>query len=233
MLCYPTPAARPSRKSKEKFQRSLERKRQMGKNIEDYVSDDSEEDKQKQVPKLSSVKQPRRQGSSLMLVHSPVTSQAAISSRRPAQTPVGPVQQCTRQLNATQAKQQKDHGALASGRKGRLPKPPLKRGNRRREGSAAKKNVTAERSDAAADSSVAEASDDGTPIDDEWNSDNDPEKLWCVCRKPHDNQFMIACDECENWFHGKCVGVSKTEGARMERAGHEWFCSICRVQQIS
>lgn len=57
-----TYSPRPSRKSKEKFQRSLERKRQMGKNIEDYVSDDSEEDLPKQTQRVSNTKQLRRQG---------------------------------------------------------------------------------------------------------------------------------------------------------------------------
>lgn len=45
-----------------------------------------------------------------------------------------------------------------------------------------------------------------------WNSEDDPDRLWCICRKPHNNRFMICCDVCEEWFHGKCVGITKTIG---------------------
>ena len=30
------------------------------------------------------------------------------------------------------------------------------------------------------------------------------EELYCVCRKPYqDNEFMIQCDACKDWFHGR------------------------------
>lgn len=34
-----------------------------------------------------------------------------------------------------------------------------------------------------------------------------PESLYCVCRQKDDGTFMICCDECSDWFHGKCVGI--------------------------
>lgn len=40
-------------------------------------------------------------------------------------------------------------------------------------------------------------------------------------------RFMICCDSCEEWFHGECVGISVTEGKRMERAGKEYICPVC------
>ena len=51
----------------------------------------------------------------------------------------------------------------------------------------------------------------------DWDSeDDDPERLWCICRKPHGNKFMISCDGCKEWFHGRCVGVTKKMGKEME-----------------
>ena len=30
------------------------------------------------------------------------------------------------------------------------------------------------------------------------------EPVYCLCRKPYDQtQFMIQCDKCQDWFHGR------------------------------
>ncbi len=42
---------------------------------------------------------------------------------------------------------------------------------------------------------------------------------------PH--RFMICCDQCEEWYHGSCVGISVIQGKRMEREGKEYICPIC------
>lgn len=59
------------------------------------------------------------------------------------------------------------------------------------------------------------------------NSEDDPDRLWCVCQKPHGGKFMICCDICKDWFHGHCVGVTKLMGDRFEKQGKEWFCAEC------
>lgn len=64
--------------------------------------------------------------------------------------------------------------------------------------------------------------------DSEYNSEDDPDKLWCVCRKPHGGKFMISCDVCKDWFHGHCVNVTKLMGDRFEKQGKEWFCNDCQ-----
>ncbi len=46
--------------------------------------------------------------------------------------------------------------------------------------------------------------------------------------QPHNNRFMICCDTCLEWFHGKCVGVTKGMGKEMEEAGNEWRCPKCK-----
>lgn len=61
----------------------------------------------------------------------------------------------------------------------------------------------------------------------DYNSEDDPDRLWCVCQKPHGEKFMICCDICKDWFHGHCVGVTKLMGDRFEKQGKEWFCAEC------
>ncbi|CAB3368135.1 Hypothetical predicted protein [Cloeon dipterum] len=73
-----------------------------------------------------------------------------------------------------------------------------------------------------------EEDDDDDDGDEEWDSEDDPDKLWCICRKPHNNRFMICCDKCEDWFHGKCVGITKAMGKQMEAQGKEWTCPKCK-----
>ncbi|KAJ3026153.1 hypothetical protein HDV00_012144, partial [Rhizophlyctis rosea] len=53
---------------------------------------------------------------------------------------------------------------------------------------------------------------------------SDHEQLYCICRTGHDGEeFMVACDGCEEWFHGRCVGV--TPAIALER---EYFCERCK-----
>ena len=32
-------------------------------------------------------------------------------------------------------------------------------------------------------------------------------KTYCICGGKDDDTFMIQCDDCEDWFHGRCVNV--------------------------
>ncbi|CAH1977659.1 unnamed protein product [Acanthoscelides obtectus] len=64
--------------------------------------------------------------------------------------------------------------------------------------------------------------------DEEEESEDDPNKLWCICNQPHNNRFMICCDTCEEWYHGKCVNITKTMGQQMEAEGREWICLFCK-----
>lgn len=64
--------------------------------------------------------------------------------------------------------------------------------------------------------------DDDEEEDDD--NDDDPYKEYCICRKPHGNRFMIACDKCEDWFHGSCIGVSKKQSEMYE----VWICTTCK-----
>lgn len=43
---------------------------------------------------------------------------------------------------------------------------------------------------------------------------------------------MICCDSCEDWFHGKCVGITKALGEQMEAQGVEWNCPPCKKKKV-
>lgn len=74
---------------------------------------------------------------------------------------------------------------------------------------------------------------DDSDSDESWKSEDDPDRLWCICKQPHNNRFMICCDSCEEWFHGQCVGVSKALGRQMEQQGKEWQCPNCQKTKVS
>ncbi|XP_053329412.1 CXXC-type zinc finger protein 1 isoform X2 [Spea bombifrons] len=54
------------------------------------------------------------------------------------------------------------------------------------------------------------------------NGENAP--VYCVCRKPDINCFMIGCDHCNEWFHGHCINITE----KMAKAIREWYCMQCR-----
>ncbi|XP_065578887.1 death-inducer obliterator 1-like isoform X1 [Artemia franciscana] len=57
-----------------------------------------------------------------------------------------------------------------------------------------------------------------------WESQDDPNKLWCICQTPHNNRFMVCCDSCDKWYHGKCVGVTRI----LADISETWICPLCR-----
>jgi hypothetical protein len=45
----------------------------------------------------------------------------------------------------------------------------------------------------------------------------------CICGGPSDGRFMLSCDECDRWFHGHCVGISKEVSNNID----DWKCPSC------
>ncbi|CAK8683780.1 unnamed protein product [Clavelina lepadiformis] len=74
------------------------------------------------------------------------------------------------------------------------------------------------------DPTASSSEDEDSDSDDSYNN---PNRLWCICRKPHNNRFMISCDECEDWFHGDCVGITLACGKKMEQNNEEYVCPAC------
>ncbi|KAF2101241.1 hypothetical protein NA57DRAFT_35669 [Rhizodiscina lignyota] len=57
--------------------------------------------------------------------------------------------------------------------------------------------------------------------DGEEGSDNE---VYCVCRKPDNHSWMIACDGgCDDWFHGKCVKMREDMGELIDK----YICPNC------
>ncbi|XP_063164516.1 transcription initiation factor TFIID subunit 3 isoform X1 [Candoia aspera] len=56
-------------------------------------------------------------------------------------------------------------------------------------------------------------------IRDEWGN-----KIWICpgCEKPDDGSPMIGCDDCDDWYHWPCVGITTAPPEEMQ-----WFCSRC------
>ncbi|KAI8983104.1 hypothetical protein BDB01DRAFT_743993 [Pilobolus umbonatus] len=49
-------------------------------------------------------------------------------------------------------------------------------------------------------------------------------KLYCICRQPYNStRFMIACDQCDEWFHGECIDISEKESEFVD----SYFCEKC------
>lgn len=79
-----------------------------------------------------------------------------------------------------------------------------------------------------------EDDDDDEEGEEEEDEDlEDPDRLWCICREPHNNRFMICCDKCEDWFHGTCVGVTRAMGRELENKGLDWICPRCVRQEYA
>ncbi|KAI3644753.1 hypothetical protein MP228_010917 [Amoeboaphelidium protococcarum] len=52
---------------------------------------------------------------------------------------------------------------------------------------------------------------------------------YCVCGSSSTDEFMIACDNCNLWCHGQCVGITDFDSERLVR----WFCPRCLGNRYS
>ncbi|KAK3922525.1 Transmembrane 7 superfamily member 3 [Frankliniella fusca] len=52
-------------------------------------------------------------------------------------------------------------------------------------------------------------------------------ELYCVCEKPAGGRFMICCDQCDNWFHGDCVGIMESQKHLLKKV--QWHCHLCKL----
>ncbi|KAI9883681.1 MAG: hypothetical protein M1823_004563 [Watsoniomyces obsoletus] len=55
------------------------------------------------------------------------------------------------------------------------------------------------------------------------------EDVFCICRRPDDHKWMIACDGgCNDWFHGACVNVKEKDGPMMDK----YVCPNCTTSDL-
>ncbi|PXF44865.1 putative histone deacetylase complex subunit cti6 [Gracilariopsis chorda] len=74
-----------------------------------------------------------------------------------------------------------------------------------------------------------DASDDEMPSveEDEEEDNSDSEETRCPCGSTENSGIMIACDQCNTWQHGKCMGFRRNTDLP-----EEYFCHICRPDEI-
>jgi bromodomain and PHD finger-containing protein 1 len=65
---------------------------------------------------------------------------------------------------------------------------------------------------------------------DALHKEDDPNNLYCLCRKPYLGEFMIACEICDAWYHPECVRFPyKNEDASKIK----WLCPHCENKNKS
>ncbi|KAI8991481.1 hypothetical protein BDF20DRAFT_909256 [Mycotypha africana] len=48
--------------------------------------------------------------------------------------------------------------------------------------------------------------------------------LYCICKRPYDApRFMIACDKCNEWFHGECIEIDEKQSEFIDL----YYCDNC------
>ncbi|ORY39719.1 hypothetical protein LY90DRAFT_419284, partial [Neocallimastix californiae] len=49
-------------------------------------------------------------------------------------------------------------------------------------------------------------------------------KYYCICQQDYDeSKPMIACDNCQEWYHFSCIGLSESRAAEIDK----FICPIC------
>ncbi|EFQ97941.1 protein kinase subdomain-containing protein [Nannizzia gypsea CBS 118893] len=62
---------------------------------------------------------------------------------------------------------------------------------------------------------------------DDDDEDNDESALFCICRKPDNHTWMIACDGgCEDWFHGRCMKIDPKDADLIDK----YICPTCETK---
>ncbi|KAJ8949200.1 hypothetical protein NQ318_021693 [Aromia moschata] len=51
-------------------------------------------------------------------------------------------------------------------------------------------------------------------------------QAYCICRSSDSSRFMIACDACEEWYHGDCIKISEKEAKLVK----QYFCIRCKEE---
>ena len=49
-------------------------------------------------------------------------------------------------------------------------------------------------------------------------------QTYCFCNGPYTGAFMVQCDRCKDWYHGKCVGVTPKQAKGMDL----YICAGCK-----
>ena len=75
-----------------------------------------------------------------------------------------------------------------------------------------------------------ESEDEDDVVLNEWGTSQEDEdlELFCLCRQPEDERFMVCCDKCNDWFHGECLNMSEEEvETYKDNPDLEFICPLC------
>lgn len=62
-------------------------------------------------------------------------------------------------------------------------------------------------------------------LDESASEPEEGAEVYCVCRRPDNHKWMIACDGgCEDWFHGTCVRIREEDGDLIDK----FVCPNCK-----
>uniref|UniRef100_A0A8C6NKZ6 Bromodomain PHD finger transcription factor n=2 Tax=Nothobranchius TaxID=28779 RepID=A0A8C6NKZ6_NOTFU len=71
----------------------------------------------------------------------------------------------------------------------------------------------------------AKKMDDYICVECKRGQESNTEELYCICQTPYDeSQFYIGCDRCQNWYHGRCVGILQSEANHID----QYVCPQCQ-----
>ncbi|KAM9345344.1 uncharacterized protein phf3 [Symphorus nematophorus] len=128
---------------------------------------------------------------------------------------------------------------LAQGRPGHSLKPPDEGGQEKPKQKKPEKILQRQKSKNARSISVDEPQlfvPDNAPVVKKETAEEQPansETVWdgnncCgLCKKHHNNMFMVGCGRCDDWFHGDCVGLDLTKVREMEEEDQMYVCLKC------
>ena len=109
-------------------------------------------------------------------------------------------------------------------------KPPPKKGIAKKSAPSKKrkpsKAATSSANKAAAATSASQQASVPPPSQDASDADSveDENEVYCICRRPDNHTWMIACDgRCEDWYHGRCVQVDEEDEELIDR----YICPKC------
>ena len=54
-------------------------------------------------------------------------------------------------------------------------------------------------------------------------------EVYCICGGPDDGGLMIQCDQCQDWFHGKCVSVNEQQAREIMT----YHCPVCEASRVT
>lgn len=63
--------------------------------------------------------------------------------------------------------------------------------------------------------------------DEQYSEDEYSNGVYCICRKPDNHTWMIACDGgCDDWFHGSCVNIEEQDDGLIDK----YICPNCEAK---